>query len=165
MKCKFMFPTVFVLLAGVISASCSAVTKKDKKIVLENSKETETFSNQLENTSQEDTTLTEEVDWRKFYKASLIELNERKVQLEQIRGAISQTSKEKQRRLNRALDSLDQKYSDLKMRLVQMNTRLKVNMEHMTDSQELIKIAFERAFVRDMNELLAELKKLNKNKQ
>ncbi len=147
-----------VIITGLIATSCSSAAKKGLKLAKENNKETNAYLDQARKDSQEKIKVTAKVDWEKFNNNAQTEIEKRKIQIEKLRGEISEISKKEQQKFTATLDTLKQKNNSLKKRLAQINKKLKANLEHINESDEVIKTAFERAFVRDMNELLAGLR-------
>ena len=127
-------------------------TLEERVTLLQQSKDI-TENNFIE--SQKELKIKAKVDWKKFNKDSQKAIKEREIQIEELRARILEINKEEIQKFTLALDTLEQKKNSLKERLAQIDKKLKTNMEHINESDEILKTAFERAFVHDMNELTA----------
>ncbi|TYB79505.1 hypothetical protein [Bizionia myxarmorum] len=165
MKTNMLSSLVIVLMIVIVSTGCESFTSKNLKSTKENTEEPNVNLNKVIKESQEEIKATAKVDWEKFNKDSQIAIKERQIQIEELRGEISEISNKEQQKLTSILDSLDHKNKNLKERLAQINKKLKTNMEHLNESDEVLKIAFESTFVHEMNELIAGIRDFWKNKQ
>lgn len=146
---------VIVLIIVIMSIGCESTTSKNLKSAKESTEEPNVNLNKVIKESQEEIKATAKVDWEKFNKDSQTAIKERQIQIEELRGEISKISKKEQQKFNSILDSLEHKNKNLKERLAQINKKIKTNIEHLNESDEVLKTAFESVFVRDMNELIA----------
>nr|WP_321227931.1 hypothetical protein [uncultured Psychroserpens sp.] len=155
MKTNMLSTLVIVFMIGIISIGCGSTSTKKSKLAKENIKEANANLNQVRKESQKELKIKAKVDWEKFNKDSQKAIKEREIQIEELRARISEINKEEIQKFTLALDTLEQKKNSLKERLAQIDKKLKTNMEHINESDEILKTAFERAFVHDMNELIA----------
>lgn len=142
-----------VVLVGIIFESCGVSVKKELK-----------KAEEMKVRAYQNDTTSEVVDWETFNNEARLAIKEREAQIEEVQSDILEISKEKQNKAQKVLDTLAQKNKKLKLRLVEVNAKLKANMEQSNVSQEIIKITFEKAFVQDMNELLRNLETFWNNK-
>jgi len=164
MKIKMLSFTIIVFISGIISIGCGTTTTKNSKLATINTKEAKEHVNQVRKESQEELNARAKVDWETFNEESQTAIKERELQIETLRLKISKINKEEAQKFTSALDTLEDKKNSLKERLAQINKNIKANMKDLNASDEVIKRAFERAFVQDMNELIAGIRNFWKNK-
>jgi len=161
---KMLSFTIIVFISGIISISCGTTKTKNSNLTKEHTKEAEEFVNQERKKSKEELNASIKSDWETFNKESQTAIQERELQIETLRLKISKINKEEAQKFTSALDTLEYKKNSLKERLAQINKNIKANIKDLNASDEVIKKAFERAFVQDMNELIAGIRDFWKNK-
>lgn len=139
---------------GIISIGCGSTSTEKSKLTKENTEDANANLNQVKKESQEEFKVKAKVDWKTFNKASQKAIKKQEIQIEKIKLKISKVNKEEAQKFSSALDTLEQKKNSLKQRLAQINKKIKTNMKHINESDEVIKRAFEKSFVNDMNELI-----------
>ncbi|WP_340155875.1 hypothetical protein [uncultured Winogradskyella sp.] len=142
-KANILFLMIIAILMSTMPIRCGSVAKKDT----DSSRD-----------SQKEIKVTEKVDWEEFNKDAQIAIKERESQIEELRKEILINRKKEQQKLNTTLDSLERKKNNLKKNLTRINKKLKTNLDNINESDNVLKSAFENAFVKDMNELLAGLR-------
>jgi len=164
MKATIISLAAITFITGSLLTGCGAAVKKDVKFAEGNMKETHENLNLAQKDSKKEIKATEKTDWQEFKTDSEISIQNRNRQITELRSEISKMNGDRQQELSSKLERLKRKKDDLKKRLVQRNKQLKTNMAQLDESSRVVQIEFEKAFVRDMNELTASLKDLFEKK-
>lgn len=162
-KTNILNMVVIALMAGTMVIGCGSAAKRDVKSAEGNIKEAHENLNLAREDSKEEISATAKKDWEAFEAESKIAIEERSVQIEKLKGEISQIDRDRQQELALELNRLEVKKDSLKERLEKRNKRFKANMAQLDDSSRKIQKEFEKEFVNDMNELTSSLKNLFKN--
>ncbi len=163
MKTNILSLVVIGLMAGTIATACGAAAKRDVKSAEGNIKEANEDLNRARRDSQEELRATAKTDWEEFKDESETAIEERNIQIGELREDISGINEDRQQELTVELDKLERKKNGLKERLVQRNEKFKANLAQFDESVRVVQNEFVKLFVSDMNELIASLKNLFEN--
>ena len=163
MKTNILSLVVIVLMAGTIVTGCGAAAKRDVKSAEGNIKEANEDLDWARKNAQEELRATAKTDWEEFKDESETAIEERNIQIAELREDISGINQDLQKELTVKLDKLELKKDGLKERLVQRNEKLKENLAEFDESARVVQNEFVKLFVSDMNELIASLSNLFKN--
>ena len=158
MKLWILALTIIGFMLGTILVSCGVSSKRNIISEQKNIKEVNNDLKLRQTNTQKEIKVTEKVDWEEFNKDAQIAIKERESQIEELRKEILINRKKEQQKFNTTLDSLERKKNSLKTNLTRINKKLKTNLDNINESDKVLKSAFENAFVKDMNELLAGLR-------
>lgn len=163
MKTRILSLVIIGLMAGTMLISCGAASKNDVKSAQKNINEANTDLKLARTDAQNEIRTNIKSDWEKFMVESETEIEERNIQIEELRKEVSKVNEERQQKFTDGLDNLEEKKNVLKEKLAKRNREFEATLVQIDESSRIITKEFEKTFVKEMNELLLELNSLFKN--